>query len=56
MVKRTENVKKSNFKANNSKFMAAKKNKASGTGSAITKSAASSNPNRPDPSGGKKGS
>ena len=56
MTKRTENVKKTHFKANNTKFMAAKQSKAKGKGSAITKSAASSNPNRPDPSGGKKGS
>ena len=56
MVKRTENARKSNFKSNNTKFMAAKQSKASGTGSSFTKSAASSNPNRPEPAGGKKGS
>lgn len=36
--------------------MAAKASQSKGGGSAIKKSAASSNPNRPDPSGGKKGS
>jgi hypothetical protein len=56
MPKRTETKKKAHFKSNNAKFISAKKSKASGKGSAITKSAASSNPNRPDPSGGKKGS
>ena len=56
MVKRTENVKKSHYKANNTKFMAAKASKEKGNGSAFTKSAASTNPNRPDPSGGKAGS
>ena len=56
MVKRTENVKKSHYKANNTKFMAAKASKQKGNGSSFTKSAASSNPNRPDPSGGKPGS
>jgi hypothetical protein len=56
MVKRTENNKKSHFKANNTRFMAAKASKEKGGGSAFTKSAASTNPNRPDPAGGKKGS
>jgi nuclear GTP-binding protein len=36
--------------------MAAKASQAKPGGSSFTKSAASSNPNRPDPSGGKKGS
>ena len=56
MVKKTTSNKKQHFKSNNTKFMAAKKSKSSGKGSNITKSAASTNPNRPDPSGGKKGS
>ena len=56
MVKRTENNKKSPFKANNTRFMAAKASKEKGGGSSFTKSAASTNPNRPDPAGGKKGS
>ena len=57
MAKRTETKKKAHFKANNAKYIAAKKAQASGKkGSGIKKSAASSNPNRPDPSGGKKGS
>ena len=56
MVKRTENNKKSHFKANNTRFRAAKASKEKGGGSSFTKSAASTNPNRPDPAGGKKGS
>lgn len=43
-------------KSNNKKFMAAKASKASPGGSAFKKSKASTNPNRPDPAGGKAGS
>lgn len=44
------------FSDRNKKFMAAKSSKSKGGGSAFTKSAASTNPNRPDPAGGKAGS
>ena len=47
--------KRANFKANNNKFMAAKKSAMSG-GSAFKKSGASTKPNRPDRSGGNAGS
>lgn len=43
-------------KSNNKKFMAAKSSIASGKGSSFKKSKASTNPNRPDPAGGKAGS
>jgi hypothetical protein len=56
MAKKSQSNRKLDKKANNKKFIAAKATKASGKGSAIKKSKASSNPNRPDPSGGKKGS
>jgi nuclear GTP-binding protein len=57
MAKKTQSNFKQGFKANNKRFMAAKQMKASGKkGSSIKKSAASTNPNRPDPSGGKAGS
>lgn len=56
MAKKTASNRKADKKANNKKFIAAKISKASGKGSSIKKSGASSNPNRPDPSGGKKGS
>jgi len=54
--KQPETKAKSQRHEQNKKFMRAKASKAQGKGSAITKSASSSNPNRPDPSGGKKGS
>lgn len=44
------------FKAKNVKFQAAKRSKESGKGSSFSRSKASSNPNRPDPAGGKAGS
>jgi nuclear GTP-binding protein len=56
MVKASVSNAKANRKSNNKKFIAAKASKATGKGSAISKSAASTNPNRPDPSGGKAGS
>ena len=56
MVKKTVSNVKSQRKSNNQKFMAAKASKARGKGSAIKKSNASTNPNRPDPAGGKAGS
>jgi len=56
MTKKNASNKVQKRVANNQKFTAAKKAKATGKGSAIKKSAASSNPNRPDPSGGKAGS
>lgn len=56
MTKRTGSKNAQHFKANNAKYIAAKSSKAKGKGSAFTKSAASTNPHRPDPSGGKQGS
>jgi len=56
MVKTTSSKRKLNNKAKNQKFMAAKQSKESKGGSSFKKSKASSNPNRPDPSGGKPGS
>jgi len=56
MAKKSSSNKELNRRANNKKFMGAKAATARGKGSAIKKSAASTNPNRPDPSGGKKGS
>lgn len=56
MVKRTASKNAQTFKSNNNRYIAAKASKAKGGGSAFTKSAASTNPNRPDPAGGKKGS
>jgi hypothetical protein len=52
MVKRTEKL----HQFNKSKKAVANKIRKSGSGSAIKKSRASTNPYRPDPSGGKKGS
>lgn len=56
MTKKSVSNAKASRKSNNKKFIAAKSSKASGKGSAIKKSAASTNPNRPDPAGGKVGS
>lgn len=56
MVKKTQSNRKQGKKENNKKFIAAKASKIGKKGSSIKKSGASSNPNRPDPSGGKKGS
>jgi nuclear GTP-binding protein len=54
MTKSTASKKRLNFKANNKKFIAAKAT--AGKGSAFKRSGASTNPHRPDPSGGKVGS
>lgn len=56
MPKTTASKRSASFKSKNQNYMAAKASKASGKGSAFSKSKASSNPNRPDPSGGKAGS
>ena len=56
MAKKSSSNARLDRKSNNKKFMAAKASSASGKGSAFKKSKASTNPNRPDPSGGKKGS
>jgi len=56
MPKTTGSKRTQSFKAKNTRYIAAKNSKASGKGSAFTKSKASTNPNRPDPSGGKAGS
>jgi hypothetical protein len=56
MAKRTASKNTQKFKSNNNRYMAAKAAKAKGGGSAFKKSAASTNPHRPDPSGGKVGS
>lgn len=56
MAKRTASKNAQKFKSNNNRYMAAKAAKAKGGGSAFKKSAASTNPHRPDPSGGKVGS
>ncbi len=54
--RKTQSQKKMSTQANNKKFMAAKATYAKGGGSAFKKTSASTNPHRPDPSGGKKGS
>jgi len=55
MAKKSSSNREVQRRANNKKFIAAKA--ASGTkGSAFKKSKASTNPNRPDPAGGKSGS
>lgn len=54
--KKSQSKRVSSFKEKNKGYIAAKASKASGKGSAFTKSKASSNPTRPDPSGGKAGS
>ena len=56
MTKTTKSNRMQKFSDRNKKFMAAKSSKSKGGGSAFTKSAASTNPNRPDPAGGKAGS
>jgi nuclear GTP-binding protein len=57
MTKKNISNRKAAFKDINKKKIAAKVSKMTGKqGSSIRKSKASSNPNRPDPSGGKKGS
>lgn len=56
MTKKTLSKVRQKFKDNTKRFIAAKASKAKGGGSAFSKSVASSNPNRPDPSGGKTGS
>ena len=56
MGKSTASKRSNSFKAQNTRFMAAKQSKESPGGSSFSKSKASSNPNRPDPSGGKAGS
>ena len=56
MVKKTQSNRKQGKKENNKKFIAAKASLHGKKGSSIKKSGASSNPNRPDPAGGKKGS
>ena len=56
MAKKSSSNARLDRKSNNKKFIAAKASKASGKGSAFKKTAASTNPNRPDPAGGKAGS
>jgi len=54
--KTTASNRKAGFKEKNTRYMAAKASKESGKGSAFSRSKASSNPNRKDPSGDKPGS
>jgi len=56
MAKKSSSNRRLDRKANNKKFIGAKAAAASGKGSAFKTSKSSTNPNRPDPSGGKKGS
>lgn len=56
MTKTTSSKRISNFKTKNKRYIAAKQTQASGKGSAFSKAKASTNPNRPDPAGGKPGS